>query len=123
VVRPLPAEVREGYLAPYDSYDHRRAVLRFVQDIPLQPKDPSYAVVSAVQEGLHRFRQTPMLVCWGMRDFVFDLHFLNEWVRRFPQAEVHRFDHAGHYVLEDAGDQVLALVRHFLEAHPLAPKP
>ena len=45
-----------------------------------------------------------MLICWGERDFVFDHHFLAEWRRRFPEAEVHRFPDAGHYVLEDAGD-------------------
>lgn len=119
VVRPLSPAVREAYLAPYDTKDHRRAVLRFVQDIPLGPSDPSYALVQEVQEGLPRFADRPMLICWGMKDFVFDVHFLNEWVRRFPQAEVHRFDDAGHYALEDAGDEVLGLIRNFLLAHPL----
>ena len=44
-----------------------------------------------------------MLIGWGMKDFVFDRHFLDEWARRFPEAEVHRFADAGHYILEDAG--------------------
>ena len=60
-----------------------------------------------------------MLLCWGMRDFVFDHHFLDEWVRRFPAAEVHRFEDAGHFVLEDAGDEIYPLVRAFLERHPV----
>ncbi len=117
---PLTPEVRAGYLAPYDSWDHRRAVLRFVQDIPLHPRDRSYALVSEVELGLERFRSVPMLICWGMRDFVFDIHFLNEWIRRFPDAEVHRFDDAGHYVLEDAGARILPLIQEFLRTHPLS---
>jgi haloalkane dehalogenase len=114
--RPMPAEVRRAYLAPYDSWQNRIAVLRFVKDIPLRPADPSYAIVSEVQDSLHRLRDVPMLICWGEQDFVFDRHFLEEWVRRFPNAEVHRFADAGHYVLEDALEDVIPLIRRFCQA-------
>jgi haloalkane dehalogenase len=117
-VKPLPSEVREAYLAPHGSWNDRRAVLRFVQDIPLSKRDPSYALVRSVEEGLPRFRGVPMLICWGRRDFVFDDDFLAGWKGRFPAAEVHAFDDAGHLVLEDAGDPVVPLVRDFLERHP-----
>ncbi len=75
VTRPLSPEARAGYLAPYNSWRNRVAVLRFVQDIPLRPGDMSYGLVSEVQEGLHRFRDVPMLICWGEKDFVFDRDF------------------------------------------------
>jgi haloalkane dehalogenase len=119
VVRPLPPDVRAGYLKPYGSWKERLAVLRFVQDIPLEPGDPGYDLVLSVQEGLHRFAEVPMLLCWGARDFVFDDDFLTEWRRRFPTAEVHRFADAGHLVLEDAGDRIVPIVRDFLQRHPL----
>ena len=60
-----------------------------------------------------------MLIAWGMKDFVFDRHFLDEWVRRFPAAEVHRFPEAGHYILEDEGERIVPLIRDFLAAHPV----
>ena len=120
--RQLEPAVRAGYLAPYDSWSHRVAVLRFVQDIPLSPGDRSYATVQAVQDGLERFRDVPMLICWGERDFVFDVDFLAGWEQRFPAAEVYRFPAAGHFVLEDAGAAIIPLVRDFLRHHPLAPK-
>ena len=120
VTRPMPKEVQAGYLAPYDSWRNRVAVLRFVQDIPLRPGDPSCDLVSEVQEGLHKFRSLPMLICWGEKDFVFDRDFLGEWRRRFPAAEVHAFADAGHFVLEDAGEEVVPLVRDFLRRHPLS---
>jgi haloalkane dehalogenase len=117
--RPMPAEIRQAYLAPYDSWKNRIAVLRFVQDIPLRPSDASYALVSEIQNGLSRFLEVPMLICWGEKDFVFDKDFLAEWLRRFPQAEVHRFPDAGHYVLEDAADEIIELVQSFLKGHPM----
>ncbi len=122
-VRPLSADVRAGYLEPYDSWERRRAVLRFVQDIPLRPDDRAYDLVSEVERGLHRFADVPTLICWGLRDFVFDAHFLAEWRRHFPNAEVHEFPDAGHLVLEDARDAILPLVHDFLAAHPLSASP
>jgi cis-3-alkyl-4-acyloxetan-2-one decarboxylase len=115
----LPEAVRAEYLAPYDSWRNRIGVLRFVQDIPLEPSDPSYGVVSEVEAGLHQLQAVPMLICWGDKDFVFDRHFLEEWRRRFPGAEVHTFPDAGHYVLEDAASEIIPLVRDFLRVHPL----
>ena len=95
----MTRELRQAYVAPYDSWSHRIAILRFVQDIPLRPGDRSYDLVSWVQSRLGLLRSVPMLILWGMKDFVFDHHFLDEWVRYFPAAEVHRFPRAGHYVV------------------------
>jgi haloalkane dehalogenase len=113
VVRPLPPHVREAYLIPYDTWKNRRAVLRFVEDIPLKSGEPSYAIVAETERGLDHIH-CPKLICWGMRDFVFDADYLSEWTRRFPSAEVHRFDNAGHYVLEDASEEIIPLVQRFL---------
>jgi haloalkane dehalogenase len=119
VTRRLSAEERAGYLAPYRTWRDRIAVLRFIQDIPLTPSDPSYEIVRGVEEGLSRFADVPMLICWGMRDFVFDETFLAGWTERFPRAEVHRFEKAHHLVLEDE-PTIPALVRDFLARHPIS---
>jgi cis-3-alkyl-4-acyloxetan-2-one decarboxylase len=115
----LAAEVRHAYTAPYNSWANRIATLRFVQDIPLGPEHPSFALVRETAAGLESLRSRPVLICWGERDFVFNRHFLEEWTRRFPSAEVHRFPDAGHYVLEDAAAQIVPIVRSFLAAHPV----
>lgn len=117
--RPMPREIRHAYAGPYDSWEHRIATLCFVRDIPLTPADPTYAALKITQDNLYRFQQTPMLICWGEKDFVFDQDFLNEWIRRFPNAEVHRFPTAGHYVLEESPEAIIPLVRNFLASHNL----
>jgi len=121
--KPMPKALRRAYRAPYDSWRNRIATLRFVQDIPLSPRDASYAAVAAIEAGLPQFAAVPMLIRWGERDFVFSTHFLAEWQRRFPDAEVHRFSDGGHYILEDASEEIIPLVRSFLERHPLAGEP
>jgi len=112
--RPMPADIAAAYLAPYDNWQNRLAVRKFVEDIPMQRGVAGYATVMAVADGLSRFRSLPMLICWGMKDFVFDESFLNEWTQRFPSAELHRFADAGHYVLEDAAEEIIPLVKDFL---------
>lgn len=114
--RGLSPALRRAYTAPYDCWAHRIATLRFVQDIPLSPADASYALVDETQRRLAELSRVPMLILWGMRDFVFDHAFLAEWRRRFPSAQVHEFPDAGHYVLEDAADECLAHIRNFIDA-------
>jgi haloalkane dehalogenase len=89
-------------------------VHKVVQTIPVTGNDPGYDVVAATEERLPRLVDRPMLICWGMRDFVFDESFLDEWRRHFPNAEVHRYEDAGHYILEDAGEEVGLRVEEFL---------
>lgn len=117
--RRMPKEVRDAYAAPYDSWANRIAIHRFVQDIPLRPGDRSYDVITQVQERLPLLQSIPMLIVWGMKDFVFDEPVLDEWVRRFPAAEVHRFPQAGHLLFEDQREALDDLVKGFLSAHPL----
>ena len=52
----------------------------------MHPGDRGYELVSWVQDRLHLLRSVPMLILWGMKDFVFDHHFLDEWVRYFPDG-------------------------------------
>ncbi|MDQ6962919.1 MAG: alpha/beta fold hydrolase [Mariprofundaceae bacterium] len=107
--------LQQGYTAPYNNWKNRIATLRFVEDIPLKEGHVSYETVCRIEKALPLFASTPMLICWGMQDFVFDHHFLTEWQQRFPEADVHRFDDCGHYILEDASIEVNALIQGFLE--------
>jgi haloalkane dehalogenase len=112
--KPLSAEGKAGYLAPYSNWDDRVANLRFVQDIPMDPGHESWATLQAVEAGLAQFKQHPMLLCWGRHDFVFNDSFLHEWQQRFPQAETQYFENAGHFVVEDARNEIIAAMKRFL---------
>jgi haloalkane dehalogenase len=117
--RPMPAAVGNAYCAPYDSWKNRIAVHRFVQDIPLKQGDRGFDLVTQVEDRLSLLKQIPIFIGWGEKDFVFDEHFLQEWLVRFPEAELHRFPDCGHYILEDASDELIPMIVNFLDAHPL----
>ncbi len=115
----MPSSLQKMYCFPYDNWQHRVATLRFIQDIPLQPDDRGYSLISEIEAGLDQFAKIPMLICWGELDFVFDTTFLAEWQRRFPHAEVHSYADCGHYVLEDCATEVVPLIKKFLQANQL----
>ena len=119
---PLPKPLQRAYTAPYETPGDRLATLRFVQDIPLAPSDRGYATISEVEAGLPQFANRPIFIGCGEKDFVFDRHFLAQWRALYPNAEVHAFADAGHYVLEDVADELIPAIRRFLETHePEAP--
>jgi haloalkane dehalogenase len=114
--KPMTNAAAAGYLAPYGSWADRVAVHEFVRDIPLSPADPAWQIVASTADRLELLADHPTAIFWGMKDFVFDHHFLAEWRRRCPKAQVTEFSDAGHYVLEDAGDFIVPAVAEFLAA-------
>ena len=111
----MTREVRRAYLAPYDNWANRVAILRFVRDIPEHPGVPSHAVLASIEATLPEFVDRPMMIFWGAKDFCFTDRVLAGWIRRFPNARFHRFEDAGHYVIEDAHERITPLLRDFLE--------
>jgi haloalkane dehalogenase len=90
-------------------------VHEFVQDIPLSPRHRSYAALSAVEQGLEQFKNHPLQLIWGLQDWCFTpSEFLEGFRARFPQADVLRLPDAGHYVFEDAPNELLVQVQRFL---------
>jgi haloalkane dehalogenase len=113
--KPVSAGIRKAYTGPYDSWDNRIATLRFVQDIPLGPGDPSYGIVQRTEARLPEFAGKPCLLAWGGKDFVFDRHFLKQWQRIFPHAQLLEYADCGHYIFEDGGPSLMLAVREFLD--------
>lgn len=115
----MAPEVKRGYLAPYSGWATRIATLRFVEDIPLAPDHPSWPALRDVERGLARLAAKPACLIWGMRDWCFTPAFLQGFEQRLPRARVHRAERAGHYVIEDAREDVLRWMAEFLRDHPL----
>jgi haloalkane dehalogenase len=119
VENKMSAAVRRAYVSPYDSWANRISTLRFMQDIPLHPGDKAWALVESAGQKLPQFADRPVFIGWGLKDFVFDKHFLAGFTCALPQAEVTAFEDAGHYVLEDKAAELVPAIRAFLDRNPL----
>jgi pimeloyl-ACP methyl ester carboxylesterase len=112
--KKLTKEVKAGYLLPYDSWENRIAVARFVQDIPMEKSHKTFKTMSDIEARLKTL-QHPKLILWGGKDFCFNQHFFEKWVEIYPDASAHWYAKAGHYILEDALDEVSGQIWDFIK--------
>lgn len=113
----LSAEVKAGLIAPYNSPSNRLATLKFVQDIPLRPNDPSGDIVAKVERNLPLICAHPTLIIWGRHDFVFTKSYFDHFKRILPHAQTHLLNDAGHYLFEDQPEKINAIIGDFLKIH------
>lgn len=114
VEKPLKKSIKKGFLFPYKKTSSRMAITSFVHDIPMNEKHPTYNYLKNIEEKL-KVLTCPIYLLWGAKDFCFNLSFLNQWKEFFPKAKVDIYPHYGHYLLEDAGEDILNKMESFLE--------
>ena len=112
--KTLPKAIKEGYLLPYDSWDNRIAVARFVQDIPMEKDHKTFKTLSEIEKNLPDLKHTK-LILWGGKDFCFNHHFFERWIEIYPDAPAHWFAKAGHYILEDIPEEVSLKIWDFVK--------
>jgi haloalkane dehalogenase len=112
--RKLEPAAAAGYLAPYDTWANRRAVYGFVRDIPSYPQHRTWQTLAEIDRSLSKLADLPSLLIWGMRDWCFRPDCLVRFEAAWPDAEVHRLEDVGHWVVEDAPEESLAIVARFL---------
>jgi haloalkane dehalogenase len=66
-----------------------------------------------------RISAIPALLLWGLKDPIFRARHLARWQALFADAETVQFPKAGHFVQEEARDELRPIVERFLEAHRL----
>jgi len=113
----LPKVIADGMLAPYDNWANRVATYKFVKDIPLTQRHPTWNVLENIESRLQEVADWPIMMVWGMKDWCFRPECLERLQQHWPSAEVHKMAEAGHYVIEDEAERVQQLVEDFLARH------
>ncbi|MDQ5979741.1 MAG: cis-3-alkyl-4-acyloxetan-2-one decarboxylase [Verrucomicrobiota bacterium] len=115
VSKPLPADVKRGFLFPYDSWANRIATHRFVRDIPQGRGAPNDAALAKVEAALPLLQSRSVRIIWGGRDFCFNRHYFDRWRDLLPDAQSDYLADTGHYLLEDAQSEVMAAISRHLQ--------
>lgn len=113
--KKLSPKVKKGYLLPYHDPEHRKAVSEFVKDIPMDSEHRSYKTLKTIEENLSLLA-CPKLILWGGRDFCFNDEFFAKWKNIYPDSFHKYYKDAGHYVLEDEGEDVQKQIEAFMES-------
>lgn len=107
----LEPAVEAGLLAPYGNWHDRVGIARFVQDIPRRKSQASWQVLSRIEQSMPLLADHEVHILWGMRDWCFRPECLERFQRLLPQAQVQRLEDVGHYVMEEAADEVITTLR------------
>jgi len=99
---------RQGFLFPYDTWEHRIATYRFVADIPLDESHPSFETLKQVEQNLAKLADRPTLLLWGEQDWVFTTHFMTRFQEFFPKAKALSYPDCGHLLIEEKPGRVIS---------------
>jgi haloalkane dehalogenase len=62
------------------------------------------------EAGLARLRDKPTLICWGTKDVAFREKERQRFERTFARTHTAILEGAGHYLQEDAPDEIVAAI-------------
>jgi haloalkane dehalogenase len=112
--RGLDDDVRAAYDAPFPTPESKAGALAFPELVPTEPEHPSAAAMNRVRDRLRAWEK-PALVVWGADDAVLPASVAEGFVELIPGAEGPVLvPGAGHFLQEDAPDELADAVLGFL---------
>lgn len=102
----LPAAVMDAYRGPFPTPQSRRPVHVFPREILA-----SRTFLADIEGKLCVLSDRPALVVWGTKDFAFRAVERRRWEQVFPRHRTVLLDGAGHYIQEDAAQDIVAAIR------------
>jgi len=114
----LPPEVMAMYRLPFRRREARLPMVVFPREIRA-----SAAYLAEVEAGLARLRDRPVLIVWGTADIAFRAQERKRFERLFPRHRTVVLERAGHYIQEDAPEDIIAAIEAWDEEDraPVAP--
>ncbi|WP_062986396.1 alpha/beta fold hydrolase [Nocardia anaemiae] len=114
VERIIPAGVRRKKLAPtvMDAYRGPFPTPRSRRPVHVFPREilGSRAFLAEVERGLEAVRNRPALLVWGTDDVAFRAPERRRWEEQFEDHRTVLLNGAGHYIQEDAADEIVAAI-------------
>jgi haloalkane dehalogenase len=108
--RKLTVAAHEHYLRALADPEDRTGCLVFPKQII-----GSTPWLAQLWDNMSRLNGIPTLIVWGMKDIAFREKELIRWERTFPEARSIRLSSAGHFVQEEAPEELAEAVVPFLK--------
>ncbi len=114
-IRGLSDDAMAGYDAPFPTPESKAGPLMFPEQVPTEPEHPNTAPLLAIRDALKAWEK-PTLVLFGDSDPIFPPQVAEHIAGLIPGAlPAETIANAGHFVQEDAGEEVAARIVRFLE--------
>jgi haloalkane dehalogenase len=102
----LSGDVMNAYRGPFPTPDSRRPLHVFPREILA-----SRPLLAEVERTLPALADRPALIVWPTRDFAFREAERRRWEELFPNHQTVTLEGAGHYIQEDAPEEIVAAIR------------
>jgi haloalkane dehalogenase len=102
----LPEAVMNAYRGPFPTPASRRPTAVFPREIL-----GSRPFLADIERRLPALADRPALLVWPTKDVAFRDRERRRWEQLFPDHHTVILEGAGHYIQEDAGDEIVAAIR------------
>jgi haloalkane dehalogenase len=107
----LSEAVMEAYRGPFPTPESRRPLHVFPREILA-----SRPFLAEIARGLPALADRPALLVWPTKDIAFRDPERRHWEEIFPDHRTVVLDGAGHYIQEDAAEEIVAAIRSWTTA-------
>jgi haloalkane dehalogenase len=104
--KKLPTAVMNAYRGPFPTPQSRRPVHVFPREILA-----SRPFLADIESKLAALADRPALLVWGTKDVAFRTAERRHWEQVFPHHRTVLLEGAGHYIQEDAAQEIVAAIR------------
>lgn len=114
--KPLPPAIMEGYRHPFPTPASRTALVQAPRMVPDGPRHRDWPTLARIEKALSSL-DVPTNILWGAKDPFFGKRLAWAFSETLPgRPQPTFFEHAGHWLQEDAPDLVVPRVRAFVQA-------
>jgi haloalkane dehalogenase len=113
--RELPRDVMDAYRGPFPTPQARRPMHVFPREILA-----SRPFLSQIERDLPKLSDRPALLVWPTKDVAFKERERKRWEQAFPDHRTVILDGAGHFIQEDAADEIVSAISEWDAASPPA---
>jgi haloalkane dehalogenase len=104
--RTLPQAVMDAYRGPFPTPASRRPTAVFPREILA-----SRPFLADLENRLAQLGDRPVLIVWPTKDVAFRDREQRRWEMLFPDHHTVLLEGAGHYIQEDAADEIVTAIR------------
>lgn len=104
--KKLPDAVMHAYRGPFPTPESRRPLHVLPRQILA-----SRHFLTEIEHGLPKLRDRPALIVWPTKDVAFREPERRRWEEIFPNHHTVRLEGAGHYIQEDAPEEIITAIR------------
>ena len=112
--RPVDPRAMENYLAIHDTPAKRAGLATFPKMIPNRANHPNATYIDQIRKELERW-DIPVLVVWADGDMAWKPDEGARIAQTVPDGEFYLVRNAGHFLQEDAGEEIARRLVRFLD--------